>query len=86
MKRASEESEVNRMTATKKAKPPRAAVEFIIQMYALQQYKRWSDADLANYLGVSDKTVSRMRADPYSVSGGLILQVQSLLEVARAEY
>lgn len=73
-------------TAIKKAKPPREAVDFQIQLYALQQYKRWTDADLAKYLGVSDRTVARMRNDPFSASGGLILRVQALLVKAKESY
>ena len=72
--------------ANKKSKPPREAVDFQIQLYALQQYKRWTDADLAKYLGVSDRTVARMRNDPFSVSGGLILRTQALLEKAKENY
>lgn len=72
--------------AIKKAKPPKEAVEFTIQMYALQQYKRWTDADLANHLGVCERTVARMRNDPFSVSGSLILRVQAALQKAKENY
>ena len=72
--------------AIKKAKPPKEAVEFTIQMYALQQYKRWTDADLAKCLGVCDKTIARMRNDPFSVSGALILRVQALYRNAKENY
>lgn len=74
------------MAVTKKAKPPKEAVEFVITLYALQQYKRWTDADLAKYLGVCEKTIGRMRSDPFSVSGGLILRTQALLERAKENY
>lgn len=72
--------------AIKKAKPPREAVDFQIQLYALQQYKRWTDEDLAKRLGVSSRTIIRMRKDPFSVSGQYILKVQSLLEEAKENY
>ena len=72
--------------AMKKAKPPVEVVEFTIQMYALQQYKRWTDDDLAKRLGVSTRTIIRMRKDPFSVSGQYILKVQSLLEEAKENY
>ena len=70
----------------KKAKPPIEVVEFTIQMYALQQYKRWTDADLANCLGVCEKTIARMRNDPFSVRGELILRVQAMLKKAKENY
>lgn len=72
--------------AMKKAKPPVEVVEFTIQMYALQQYKRWTDADLAKCLGVCEKTVAKMRNDPFSVSGELILRVQAMLKTAKENY
>ena len=72
--------------AISKAKPPKEAVEFTIQMYALQQYKRWTDADLAKYLGVCERTVSRMRNDPFSANGSLILRVQAALQKAKESY
>ena len=71
---------------TSKAKPPVEVVEFTIQMYALQQYKRWTDADLAKCLGVCEKTVARMRNDPFSVRGELILRVQAMLKKAKECY
>ena len=70
----------------KKAKPPKEAVDFTIQLYATQQYKRWTDAELAAYLGVSERTVIRMRNDPFSVSGELILRTQALMKKAEASY
>ena len=70
----------------KKAKPPIEVVEFTIQMYALQQYKRWTDEDLANCLGVCEKTIARMRNDPFSVRGELILRVQAMLKKAKENY
>lgn len=71
---------------TSKAKPPREVVEFVIQMYALQQYKRWTDADLAKYLGVCDRTIAKMRNDPFSVRGEFILRVQAALRKAEESY
>lgn len=73
-------------TAIKKAKPPREAVDFMVQIYAVKQYKRWTDEDLAKYLGVCKNTITRMRNDPFSVSGGLILRTQALLEKAKENY
>jgi len=69
-----------------KAKPPREVVEFLIQLYALKQYRRWTDEDLAKRLGATTRLITKMRADPFSVSGQYILKVQALYEKAKAEY
>ena len=72
--------------AISKAKPPREVIDFRITLYALQQYMHWTDADLAKRLGTTDRTVRRMRSDPFSVGGTYILRVQSLLNDAKEQY
>ena len=67
-------------------KPPKCLVEFRIALYALKEFKGWTDADIAKRLGVTERTVRRMRQDPFSANGGNILKVQEMLEEERNSY
>lgn len=69
-----------------KQKLPRSLIEFRIALYALKELRGWTDADIAKRLGVTDRSVRRMRQDPFSASGGNVLKVQEMLEDARKEY
>lgn len=69
-----------------KPKLPKALVEFRIALYALKEYRGWTDADIAKHLGTTDRTIRRIRKDPYSTSGANILRVQELLEKAKEDY
>ena len=41
-------------------KPPKCLVEFRIALYALKEFKGWTDADIAKRLGVTERTVRRI--------------------------
>lgn len=69
-----------------KAKIPKECIKFKIALYALKEYKSWTDEDVAKRIGVSSRTVRRMREDPFSASGVNILKVQALAEEAEANY
>lgn len=68
------------------AKTPKWAVEFKVDLYALKEYKGWTDNDLGKRLGVSARTIGSMRRDPCAVNGGLILQVKDMLREAMEKY
>ena len=67
-------------------KKPKWAVDFKIDLYALKEYKGWTDVELGTQLGVTDRTVMNMRKNPCSVNGGLILRVQDMLKEAKEKY
>ena len=67
-------------------KNPKWAVEFKITLYALKEYKGWTDEDLGKQLGVTSRTIMTMRKNPCSVNGGLILRVQDMLREAAEKY
>lgn len=69
-----------------KARPMPEVIDFRIELYALLQYKQWTDSDLAEWLGISPRTVRAMRQDPYSTSAANVLRVQSELKKAKAAY
>ena len=69
-----------------KLKIPKECIEFRIALYTLKEYKGWTDEDVGKRIGVSARTVRRMREDPFSASGGNILKIQSLAAEARANY
>ena len=55
-----------------------AKLDFLIKLEGLKHMIGRGDRGLAEKLGCSAKTVSNMRADPFSVSGKYILMVQAL--------
>ncbi|WP_455649077.1 hypothetical protein [Enterocloster citroniae] len=67
-------------------KKPKWVVDFKIDLYALKEYKGWTDAELGKQLGVTDRTIMNMRKDPCSVNGGFILRVQDMLKEAKEKY
>ncbi|WP_347005254.1 hypothetical protein [Enterocloster clostridioformis] len=67
-------------------KTPKWIIEFKIDLYALKEYKGWTDEDLGKQLGVTSRTVMNMRKNPCSVNGGLILRVQDMLKDAEEKY
>lgn len=67
-------------------KKPKWAVDFKIDLYALKEYKGWTDEDLGKQLGVTSRTIMNMRKNPCSVNGGLILRVQDMLREAAEKY
>lgn len=74
------------MMARLTQKLPRSLIEFRITLYALKEYKGWTDEDIAKRIGTTDRTIRRMRHDPYAASGAHILKVQELLEDAKKDY
>lgn len=67
-------------------KNPKWAVNFKIDLYALKEYRGWSDEDLGKQLGVTSRTIINMRKNPCSVNGGIILRVQDMLRDAADKY
>lgn len=67
-------------------KNPKWAVDFKITLYALKEYRGWSDEDLGKQLGVTSRTIMGMRKNPCSVNGGIILRVQEMLKEAEEKY
>ena len=55
-------------------KAPSWEIDFKVDLYALKEYKGWTD------------TVGNMRRNPSSVNGALILKIQSLLKEAKEKY
>lgn len=67
-------------------KNPKWAVDFKITLYALKEYRGWTDEDLGKQLGVTSRTIMNMRKNPCSVNGGIILRVQDMLREAEDKY
>ncbi len=67
-------------------KAPSWEIAFKVDLYALKEYKGWTDEELGKRLGVSARTVGNMRRNPSSVNGALILKIQSLLKEAKEKY
>ena len=70
----------------RRAVPSPEVIEFRVDLYALMQYKQWTDDDLAKWLGISVRTVRAMRKNPYSTSAANVRRVQSELQKAKAAY
>ena len=67
-------------------KMPAWAIEFKVDLYALKEFKGWTDEELGKRLGVTARTDGNMRRNPSSVNGALILKVQSMLKEAKEKY
>ena len=67
-------------------KTPKRIIDFKIDLYALKEYRSWTDEDLGKQLGVTSRTVMNMRKNPCSVNGGLILRVQDMRREAEEKY
>ena len=55
-------------------KMPEWAVAFKVDLYALKEYRSWTDEELGKRLGVTARTIRSMRRNPSSVNGGLVLR------------
>lgn len=55
-----------------------ARIDFITKLFQLEKITNKSGKALADYIGCSEPTLSRMRSDPGGVSGRWILIVQEL--------
>ena len=60
----------------KKTLAENAAIDFKNQLDELQNITDWKDKELAEVLGCTDRTITNMRKDPFSVAGEWILKVQ----------
>lgn len=67
-------------------KMPEWAVAFKVDLYAIKEYRSWTDEELGKRLGVTARTIRSMRRNPSSVNGGLVLKVQALLKEAKEKY
>lgn len=67
-------------------KTPEMGRRVKLDLYALKEYKGWTDEDLGKQLGVTSRTVMNMRKNPCSVNGGIILRVQDMLREAAEKY
>ena len=67
-------------------KMPEWAVAFKVDLYALKEYRSWTDEELGKRQGVTARTIRSMRRNPSSVNGGLVLKVQAMLKEAKEKY
>lgn len=67
-------------------KMPEWAIAFKVDLYALKEYRSWTDEELGKRLGVTARTIRSMRHNPSSVNGGLVLKVQAMLKEAKEKY
>lgn len=68
-----------------KGKVPRWVSDFRIELYALKEYRGWTDEELGLRLGVSARTIANAKRDPCSVNGGIILRIQEMKREAETE-